>query len=405
MIVKQIPIDALAVGMHIVTLDRPWAEVVGWQQRNRIECPEDIALLKQHGVQRVTIDPTLSVLSSPEEEATVPTRTAGVASPRPATAATSVLEAELARAHTVRSEAITVVQSIFEGVKIGAPIRSEAVREAVQLLVGKILHGHDALLSLAHIRQYDANLFTHSVDVCVFALVVGKHQGFEKVRLEHLGMGALLHDVGYLRLPRNLLRRQGVYTAPERRLMQQHTRLGTMILSQTTTMHEDVQRIVLEHHERVDGSGYPAGLRSLEISPLSEIVSIVDTYDALLSSREDRPPMPPAQAIKELYKCGLQGQYDRRLIECVIQCLGIYPVGSLVALNTGERAVVIATNQGNTLKPTVKILANAAQQPYPEPFIVDLASAGGMTPERHILRVIDPQQGLTAAEQASSHAV
>ena len=272
----------------------------------------------------------------------------------------------------MRTEAITAVQSIFEGVKTGTPISSAVVQETVQTLIAQILHRHDALLSLIHIRQYDTNLFAHAVDICVFALVVGKYQGFDKQRLEHLGIGALLHDVGYLRLPRNLLRKQGVYTTQERRLMQQHPRLGVMILAQTDTLHEDVQRIVLEHHERVDGGGYPARLRSLEMSPLSEIVGIVDTYDALLSVREDRPPLPPHQAMQELYKYGLQGQHDRRLVERVIQCLGIYPAGSLVELNTGERGIVTAVNPENVLRPCVKILWDASQQLYPVPVLVDL---------------------------------
>jgi HD-GYP domain-containing protein (c-di-GMP phosphodiesterase class II) len=306
--------------------------------------------------------------------------------------AVGILEQELIKARTIRTEALTAVQGIFEGVKTGQPINSAEVKETVHGLIGEILQGHSALLCLIHIRQYDTNLFTHAVDACVFALVVGKQQGFDKNRLEHLGAGALLHDIGYLRLPRNLFRKHGVFTEQERRLMQQHPRLGIMLLNEARDLHQDMQRIILEHHERLDGSGYPSGLQGLGLSPLSEIVSIVDVYDAMLSSREGRPPLPPAQAIKELYKLALQGQFNRGWIERVIQCLGIYPVGSLVEFDTGERGVVTAVHPGDTLRPSVKLIWDATHQPYATPFIVDLASPGTPALERHILRALDPYQ-------------
>ena len=396
MFLKQIPVEALSVGMYIVALDRPWSEVGGMRNRQRIECPEDIAMLQQYGVRYVTVDP--SQLSR-EADGEPPGLLSGLPHGQPPAPpqlkdflAVGVLEQDLLKARSLRTEALTTVQGIFEGVKTGQPINSTTIKETVHGLISQILHGHSALLCLTHIRQYDTNLFIHAVDACVFALVVGKQQGFDKSRLEYLGMGALLHDIGYLRLPRNLFRKHGVFTEQERRLMQQHPRLGVMVLSEARDIHPEVQRIIVEHHERLDGSGYPGGLRSFGISPLSEIVSIVDVYDAMLSSREGRPPLAPAQAIKELYKSGLQGQFDRGWVERIIQCLGIYPVGSLVEFDTGERGVVTAVHQGDTLRPSVKLIWDAAHQPYATPFIVDLANPGAPAPERHILRALDPHQ-------------
>jgi hypothetical protein len=136
------------------------------------------------------------------------------------------------------------------------------------------------------------------------------------------------------------------------------------VLSKARGIREECRRIVLEHHERLDGSGYPAGLKGLAISPLSEIVGIVDMYDAMLSGREGRPSLPPAQAIKELYKHGLKGHCDRGWIERTIRCLGIYPVGSLVELSTGERGVVLAVNPVDALRPIVKVIWDAAGRAY-----------------------------------------
>jgi HD-GYP domain-containing protein (c-di-GMP phosphodiesterase class II) len=301
-------------------------------------------------------------------------------------------EKELASAHAVRNEATAIVQSIFEGVKTGTIIDGMAVKQAVRALLEHILHGRDTLLHVIHMRQYDTDLFAHAVDVCTFALLVGQGQGFDRQRLERLGVGALLHDVGHTRLPRNMYRKQWLYTEQERRLVQQHPALGAAILANAADLHEESLRIVLEHHERLDGLGYPRGLRGLQISPLSEIVSIADTYDAMLSSWDGHPPLSPAQAIRELYKFGLQGQYDRRWVERVIRCLGIYPVGSLVELSTGERGVVTAANPADALRPTVRIILDPHLLPYATPTLVNLAAPSARGPERSILRALDPSK-------------
>ena len=390
MAVKQIPIDALLPGMYVVSLDRPWPKPKILAD-NRIECPEDISRLKQHGIRYVTIDPTLGKNADHAEgESTAAAEKEAREAGTQHLAQLAGLEEDLEQAQIARAEAETMVQSVFEGIKTGSPIDSLVVKETVSSLMDKILHDYDPLLCVLHMRQYDANLFAHAVNVCVFALVIGKSQGFDKQQLESLGLGALLHDVGMLRLPRNVFRKQGAYTPQERQLIRQHTRLGVTILSATQGIREDVRRIIAEHHERIDGSGYPTGLRGLQIFPLSEIVGIVDIYDALLSGRVGRPALPPAQAIRELYKYGLQGQCDRGWVGRTIRCLGIYPVGSLVELNTGERGVVVVVNPSDALRPTVKIVWDASGLMYPEPQTVDLCAVAEHTKARTILRPLHP---------------
>ena len=375
--IKRIPIDALAVGMYVVRLDKPWPEFPQLVNLHRIESQEDIALLEANGVRHVIIDPTLG-------------KDAGGDAPEETPENLHALARELAVARNVRNEAMTALQGIFEGVKSGTPIKEVEVKKTVHTLMGTILRRYDPLLSLIHMQRHDADMFAHAVNVCAFALVMGKNQGYAKIKLEQLGIGALVHDVGELRLPRNLLNKPTVYTEQERRLIQQHPQLGVSILSQSDGIHQESLRIVLEHHERIDGSGYPAGLQGLEISPLSEIVGIVNIYDAMLSSRGGRPPLSPAQAIKQLYQYGLKGHLDRRWVERVIRCLGIYPVGSLVELNTGERGIVTATNPVDARRPVVRIIWDAAKQPYPIPQVVDLAASRAAGPERVILRALDP---------------
>lgn len=388
MATKQIPVSELTIGMYVVGLDRPWPQDSALRDRHRIARVEDIALLEVNGVRHATIDPTLGedVTASPLTPKQPPTPDA------PPTPGSGPLGHELERARAVRAEAMATVESIFEGVKTGAPINVEAVKQTVRTLIDSVLHNDDALICLNHIQQFDADLFTHAVDVCVFALVIGKQQGFRTSQLERLGLGALLHDVGQMRLPHNLLQKQGAFTEQERQLMHQHPRLGAAILMQVDGIPEESLRIVVEHHERLNGAGYPAGLKGVDISPLSEITSIADVYDAMLSSQQGLPPLLPAQAIRELYQCGIRGEFDPRWVERVVRCFGIYPVGSLVELSTGERGVVTAVSHVDALRPSVNIIWDASRQRYPTPLCISLAAPNIRAPERTIVRTLDPVQ-------------
>jgi HD-GYP domain-containing protein (c-di-GMP phosphodiesterase class II) len=220
--------------------------------------------------------------------------------------------------------------------------------------------------------------------------MLGAMQNLDKTVLVCLGMGALLHDIGQVHLPRNLIRKPGLYTAQEQRLMQAHPHLGARLLSQTPRMPEEACRIVAEHHERWDGSGYPQGLHGAALSPLSQMVAIADVYETMLGTRTGRPPLLPTQAIKELYQQGRAQQLDLGLVEKMVRCLGIYPVGSLIELNTGERGVVLAVNPGKALQPVVHILWDQAHRRYATPVTVDLAAPGPDAPLRTICEVLAP---------------
>jgi len=282
------------------------------------------------------------------------------------------------------------VQSLFEGTKTGAPLHSAAAQEVVHHLMETVLSQPEALAGLIHMRQFEVNLYAHVINVCIFALMLGAMQDLDKTVLVYLGMGALLHDIGQVYLPRNLIRKPGLYTAQEQRLMQAHPHLGATLLSQTPHIPEEACRIVAEHHERWDGSGYPLGLHGAALSPLSQMVAIADVYETMLGTRTGRPPLLPTQAIKELYQQGRAQQLDLGLVEKMVRCLGIYPVGSLIELNTGERGIVVAVNPGKALQPVVHILWDAAHQRYATPVTVDLAAPDADTPLRTICEALAP---------------
>lgn len=306
---------------------------------------------------------------------------------------TAPLAHGLSTARIVQSAAMRTLQRIFEGVKTGSCIDNDAVKKTVISLLDMLLYQHDVMLNLIHMQRNNGNMFAHAVNVCAFALIVGKSQGYSMHQLEQLGGGALLHDIGELRLPRNLLCKRGIFDEQERRLVQQHPLLGVKILSESGGIHADSLRIVREHHERIDGSGYPDGLAGGEISPFSEIVGIVDLYEAMLSSREGRPALRPAQAINELNRISLTGSVNHYWTQCIVRCLGFYPVGSVVELNTGDVGVVIASHAYDGIRPMVRIICEAVHEVGQAPYYdIDLAADSPQTTERAIVRVLDPGQ-------------
>jgi HD-GYP domain-containing protein (c-di-GMP phosphodiesterase class II) len=191
-----------------------------------------------------------------------------------------------------------------------------------------------------------------------------------------------------VRLPRNLIRKHDPFTDQERRLLEQHPVLGGAILEQAENISLVAQQIVVEHHERLNGTGYPAKAAGASISPLSQIVAITDAYDAMMTGRNG-VLQKPIDVLRELYLDANAGAFDRDLVEKVIRSLGVYPVGSLVELNTGERAIVLAANRSNTLKPTIRLVLTRDRLPLPQGPVISLSEESAAK-GRHILRTLDP---------------
>ncbi|MDH5740348.1 MAG: HD domain-containing protein, partial [Nitrospira sp.] len=245
-------------------------------------------------------------------------------------------------------------------------------------------------VAIQKIKQFDRSLTTHALDACILSLIVAIESELDQPLQELVGMGALLHDAGYVRLPRNLVRKRDECTGQDKTLLEQHCKLGVTLLSEHPGMSEDVLRIVREHHERSDASGFPAGLGHDQISRLAQIVGIVDFYDGMVSRRGARPAMIPHDAVRQLFLAGERGQFEKTLVEVMIRSIGVYPVGSLVRLNTGEQAVVIGANPLQRLKPLVKVTTDPQGGSYATPIEIDLAAPSSDHTVRTVLRVLDP---------------
>ncbi len=295
---------------------------------------------------------------------------------------------EFETARAIHAEALQLARSIFDGAGGGAPIDGQIAAQVVDNLQSSIARSPEANLLLMQMRRFQKDLFTHAVNVCVLALVVANSEGMG-AGADELALGALLHDLGETRLPRQLLRKLDGFTDAETQLLKRHPSLGAALLGQSDGIAAAVQAIVTDHHERIDGSGYPAGKAGAALSLDCQLVALTDCYDDMLSGR-NQPALPPTEVLRQLYLQANARTVDRELVEKVIRSLGVYPIGSVVELNTGERAVVVATNRSTALKPTVRIIMSRSGLVQFHGPIVSLADASGDAIERRVIAVLDP---------------
>ena len=211
------------------------------------------------------------------------------------------------------------------------------------------------------------------MNVCIISLAFARSCGFPVEQLKTIGMGALLHDIGKMKVPDEILNKPGKLTAEEFEIMKKHPTYGYELLKNDKHVSADSLDIVLSHHEHTNGSGYPNALTEHEIKPLTRIVCIVDVYDAVTSGRVYHNAMTPHDALKKMYNW-TQGNFDQALVEIFIKSLGIYPIGTIVELTTGQTAIVSSINEDHHLKPTVMLVLDKNKQAYDTRRVVNLSS-------------------------------
>ncbi len=264
------------------------------------------------------------------------------------------------------------MHDVLASVRLGRTLDSEQIASAVCAMAESVLRNPDALLLLSQLRAKGEYNESHALDVSIYMITFGRFLQLDPAQIEFLGYLGLLQDVGKLRLPKHLLDRRGKLSAEELALAKRHVQYSVEILQSTPGMPAGLPRAAALHHERHDGSGYPAGLRGGEIGLLGSVAAIVDTYDALTVQRPHAEAVSPSAAISMLYK-GRGTLFDARLVEQFIRCIGIFPVGSLVELNSGEIGVVIAQNPAKRLSPRVMVIRDAAGNPLIPQKLLDLS--------------------------------
>ncbi len=389
---KRISIDQLKIGMKVEKLDRSWLATPFLRHRFTITSAKQIEQLHASGVRQIDVDvyddcqeSGLSVPAMP-----VGTEASPPIPPTPETEPSAVPFAEeLPAARQVFKAAKLIIQQAMDDVRMGRALNMEAVSEVVENMTDSILRNPDALTSLTRLKQFDEYTFFHSVNTSALALSVGRHLGYERTSLLQLGTGMLLHDIGKTLIPAEILNKPGRYEADEFEIMKQHALRGAEILSNTTGLTDMCLKPALEHHERVDGTGYPHRRSRIDLSQFGLIAAIVDIYDAVTSDRCYHKGKTPHDTLQLLYRLGTQGHVDGVLVQQFVQVVGVYPVGSCVALNTGETGIVKQFNHHAPIRPLVVLVTDEAGHRRSTPVELDLA-AQPRQPERMIASILDP---------------
>ncbi len=277
----------------------------------------------------------------------------------------------LEEAKEIRRKAQDLVRGFMANVRMGKEIEAGPINESVDSMVGSVFKNQDALASLARLKSFDDYTFAHSVNVCILAIAIGRQMGLDENSLHDLGVGAILHDVGKMLIPEVILKKPGPLTDDEYAKIKKHPALGSEILLKTRGISDSSRYVSFHHHERFDGAGYGERISGEEIHAFARIAAVADTYDAMTSNRVYQKALLPEDALKKMY--ALRGkQFEPSLVERLVKCLGIYPIGTLVELNTGEMSVVRSLNRDHPLQPNVLMVFDKSGSRFPRPFEVDL---------------------------------
>lgn len=368
----------IKVGMYMSFADRPWLETRFLFQGILLTTEKQVGEVRKE-CQHIFVNRQKSRVIQTAREP-VPTETTAPPILKP-------VEREFVAAQKAHVNAGSQIQENLKRLVAGEGINVTRIRSSVKSCVKSIVTNPNALLWLGRLRTKDNYIAEHCLNVGILAIAFGRHLDMNLDELEMLGMCGMLHDVGKLEVDQKILDKPASLTEEEFAVIKGHCLIGKEILSKDENMPKEVVEAAFGHHERMDGSGYPRSIQADTLSLYTRIISIVDTYDAITTNRCYDQSRPAAEAIKILFSCR-NTQFEPILVEKFIECLGIYPTGSLVELKTGEGAVVIDSNKNSRLNPRVSIVLDEDKHTR-APLIIDTSSEGSSDSARTIKRVLD----------------
>ena len=377
----------LQVGMYVSELDRPWLETPFLFQGFAISSQGDInELCRCCGYVFIDEDKSKykkeSLLSShvPEEGAT---KLPEIKVRRPEHKVP--VEEEISEARKVRALAEEQVSTLINQARGGKALDIQQANIVVKNITESLARSPDAMVLLGSMKSHERASEAHAMNTSILCITLGRFMRFSPKMVEELGLAALLHDVGEVKIPVELIR-SGSKTHQEAELVKKHTEFGAEILIHSKGLPNSVIDVAYSHHEQIDGKGYPRGLLPEKISTFARIVAIVDTYDRLTQGRDEQS-ISATEALRYLYLYR-DKIFDGRITEAFIKCLGIYPVGSLVELETGEVGIVISVRPGELLFPRLLLVRNRDKKPFDQPRIMNLAMFAKSDPGKHTVKQV-----------------
>lgn len=380
-----IPVNQLQAGMYVIAIT---SQTGGMEiaQMGLVTTRRQIDDLIRRGVLTVRVDLARSKLAGIEQIIFPDPAASSIASQHPTGSANG--EGRELKIRRLYQEARELQGKFIRQLKAGEPIDITPLATVAEEMVDTMFTHGDAMLCLARIRAKDAYLMEHSMNVAILLANFGRYLALERSVLKELTLGGLLHDVGKIMTPDEVLNKPGKLTDEEFTVMRQHVVHSHDILSSTPGITATMLEVAANHHERLDGTGYPRHLKGDQLSLYTRMSGIVDVYDAVTADRVYKQGMQPTQAFRILLK-GADHHFDRLLVTKFIKCMGVYPVGTLVQLSNQRLAIVMQRNPQEPLKPVVKVIYHATQRHYLEVQWLDLAKSGV---QESIESTVDPKE-------------
>ena len=356
------PAMSLKPGMFVAELDRPWLETPFALQGFVVRDTSEVLYVSDY-VDHVYVDAEYKGRSTPLELAVAPTHKPQGERLR--------LSEDLERARISFDSASETLDKVFKSMREGQVSDIAVVQEAVNPLIEGVFRNQEAVAALLRLKECGEYRYHHGVSMAVWAAILGRHIGLHRDELEKLAVGCAMCDVGMTQLPGELLDQAENLDEKQLRIIRAHPLMGAELIAKSRDVDFEIVGIVENHHERMDGSGYPRGIEGAAIPLLARIAGLVDTYDAMITARPYAKARTSNEATQELLDCkGIL--FQEALVEQFVQAIGLFPTGTMVELNTGEVAIVVSQSTTRRLKPEIVIVLDDSKERLDAPKIVNL---------------------------------
>ncbi|MFZ6753178.1 HD-GYP domain-containing protein [Undibacterium sp. Dicai25W] len=377
---KKIEVTQLRIGMYLHELCGSWIDTPFWKKSFVLADPNELAEIQKTKIREAWIDTSKGLdVYQEQESGTVEPVKPEIPVPKPiVTRQTGPVSMgdELGRASMIVSKSKEAVFSMFSEARMGKAVDVGNAKEMVEEIADSVMRNPGALIGLARLKTKDDYTYMHSVAVCALMVSLAKQLGLSDEETREAGLAGLLHDIGKMMIPAEILNKPGKLTDDEFVAVKEHPVAGHKMLLEAKGVSAVALDVCLHHHEKMDGTGYPYGLQGEQISLLAKMGAVCDVYDAITSNRPYKQGWCPAESIRKMAEWS-KGHFDEKIFQAFVKSIGIYPVGTLVRLESGRLGVVVEQQVGKSLlAPKVRVFFSIKSMSYIAPELLDLAGPG-----------------------------
>ncbi|APW39627.1 phosphodiesterase [Rhodoferax koreense] len=380
---KRISTQQLRLGMYIEEFCGTWMEHPFWRSGFVLRNAKDLERILATSVRDVWIDVSKGTdvprgepaVTRAEVQFQVDSELGQLADLDKRKNEPVALAREIGKAAKICAQSKQAVTAMFQEARMGHAIDTAQVQKLVAEISDSVTRNASAMISLARLKTADDYTYMHSVAVCALMVVLARQLGLSEAQVHSAGMAGLLHDLGKVKMPMSVLNKPGKLTEAEYVIVKNHPALGYEMLQGVAGMDPVVLDVCLHHHEKTDGSGYPEGLHTGEISLFAKMGAVCDVYDAITSNRPYKSGWDPAESLRKMAEWS-KGHFDLPVFHAFVKSVGIYPTGSLVMLASGLLAIVVEQSKKSLMLPRVRVFYSTKSNQRIAPELIDLSSAG-----------------------------